>query len=62
MTASPAAAGTLHTTRLGAAGPRVLFLHGLFGQGKNWTTLGRSLAATARVTLLDLPDHGRSAW
>ncbi|GAA1847737.1 alpha/beta fold hydrolase [Microlunatus capsulatus] len=62
MTASPAAAGTLHTTRLGEAGPRVLFLHGLFGQGKNWTTLGRSLAATARVTLLDLPDHGRSAW
>jgi esterase len=52
----------LHTTALGDAGPRVLFLHGLFGQGKNWTTLGRSLSASARVTLLDLPDHGRSAW
>ena len=59
---APARAGTLHTTRLGEAGPRVLFLHGLFGQGKNWTTLGRSLADGARVTLLDLPDHGRSAW
>jgi esterase len=60
-TSAPAAAA-LHTTSLGDAGPRVLFLHGLFGQGTNWTTLGRSLSATARVTLLDLPDHGRSAW
>ena len=59
---APAPAGAVHTTRLGEDGPRVLFLHGLFGQGKNWTTLGRSLAADARVTLLDLPDHGRSAW
>jgi esterase len=57
---APAAA--LHTTRLGDAGPRVVFLHGLFGQGKNWTTLARSLATGARVTLLDLPDHGRSPW
>ncbi|GAA1436611.1 alpha/beta fold hydrolase [Microlunatus lacustris] len=57
-----APAGALHRTRLGDAGPRVLFLHGLFGQGKNWTTLGRSLSSVAQVTLLDLPDHGRSAW
>ena len=52
----------LHLTRLGDAGPRVVFLHGLFGQGKNWTTLARTLSSQARVTLLDLPDHGRSAW
>ncbi len=58
MSTSPA----LHTTHLGQTGPRVLFLHGLFGQGKNWTTLARSLAPTARVILLDLPDHGRSPW
>jgi esterase len=62
MTGSPAPADAVHRTRLGDSGPRVLFLHGLFGQGKNWTTLGRSLSAAARVTLLDLPDHGRSAW
>ncbi len=61
MTPTPTAGG-LHGTQLGETGPRVLFLHGLFGQGKNWTTLGRSLSASARVTLLDLPDHGRSAW
>ena len=52
----------LHTTELGAAGPRVVFLHGLFGQGKNWTSLAKELAGVARVTLLDLPDHGRSPW
>ena len=52
----------LFATELGQQGPRVAFLHGLFGQGKNWTTLGRSLSGEARVTLLDLPDHGRSPW
>lgn len=52
----------LHATHLGTTGPRVVFLHGLFGQGKNFTSLAKGLAADARVTLLDLPDHGRSAW
>lgn len=52
----------LHAVQLGAAGPRVVFLHGLFGQGRNWTSLAKALSASARVTLLDLPDHGRSPW
>jgi pimeloyl-ACP methyl ester carboxylesterase len=48
---------------LGDAGPRVVFVHGLFGQGKNWTTIGKALAADGhRVTLLDLPNHGHSPW
>jgi pimeloyl-ACP methyl ester carboxylesterase len=34
----------------------------LFGQGRNWTQIGKSLAGSHRVTLLDLPDHGRSDW
>jgi pimeloyl-ACP methyl ester carboxylesterase len=61
---APAAAGgpVLHTTAFGSAGPRVVLLHGLFGQGKNWTTLAKDLSADARVTLPDLPDHGRSPW
>jgi pimeloyl-ACP methyl ester carboxylesterase len=59
---SPTPAATLHTTSLGTGGPRVVLLHGLFGQGKNWTTLAKDLSAGARVTLLDLPDHGRSPW
>ncbi|MGZ4509678.1 MAG: alpha/beta fold hydrolase [Blastococcus sp.] len=47
---------------LGEAGPRVVFVHGLFGQGKNWTTIARGLAEDHRVTLLDLPNHGHSPW
>jgi pimeloyl-ACP methyl ester carboxylesterase len=47
---------------LGDAGPRVVFVHGLFGQGKNWTTIARGLAEDHRVTLLDLPNHGHSPW
>ncbi len=39
-----------------------MFLHGLFGQGRNWTAIGKSLAERHRVLLLDLPDHGRSDW
>jgi pimeloyl-ACP methyl ester carboxylesterase len=52
----------LYTTQLGSTGPRVIFLHGLFGQGKNWATIGKALSDSARVTLVDLPNHGRSAW
>ncbi len=55
-------AATLHRTQLGVHGPRVVFLHGLFGQGKNWTSAAKALSTSARVTLLDLPDHGRSSW
>jgi pimeloyl-ACP methyl ester carboxylesterase len=47
---------------VGEAGPRVVFVHGLFGQGKNWTTIARGLADRHRVTLLDLPNHGHSPW
>lgn len=52
----------LHTTSYGEHGDRVLFLHGLFGQGRNWTQFAKALAADHRVLLVDLPDHGRSAW
>jgi pimeloyl-ACP methyl ester carboxylesterase len=46
----------------GEAGPPVVFVHGLFGQGKNWTTIAKGLADRHRVTLLDLPNHGHSPW
>jgi pimeloyl-ACP methyl ester carboxylesterase len=52
----------LASRTLGDAGPRVVFVHGLFGQGKNWTTIGKGLAGSHRVTLLDLPNHGHSPW
>jgi pimeloyl-ACP methyl ester carboxylesterase len=47
---------------VGEAGPHVVFVHGLFGQGKNWTTIARGLAENHRVTLVDLPNHGHSPW
>jgi len=37
-------------------------VHGLFGQGRNWTTIAKGLAGDHRVTLLDLPNHGHSPW
>jgi len=52
----------LNTTSLGESGPLVVFCHGLFGQGKNWTTIAKSLADDHRVLLVDMPNHGRSDW
>jgi len=52
----------LASRTVGEAGPRVVFVHGLFGQGKNWTTIAKGLADSHRVTLLDLPNHGHSPW
>ena len=54
---------SLHTHRRSAThGPRVVFCHGLFGQGKNWTQVAKALSADHRVLLLDMPNHGRSPW
>ena len=53
---------TLHTTDLGDRGPRLVFCHGLFGQGRNWTQIAKAFASDHRVTLVDMPDHGRSDW
>ena len=39
-----ARAGGLHTMTVGTAGPRVAFLHGLFGQGRNWTQIAKAVA------------------
>ncbi len=52
----------LHTTTLGGGGSPVVFCHGLFGQGKNWTTIAKALADEHRVVLVDMPDHGQSPW
>lgn len=57
----------LHTTTYGEQGSPILFCHGLFGQGKNWTRIAKALAdpdagSPHRVTLVDMPHHGRSHW
>jgi pimeloyl-ACP methyl ester carboxylesterase len=51
-----------HTTALGDRGAPVVFAHGLFGQGRNWTRIGKALGDRHRVLLVDLPHHGRSPW
>ena len=53
---------SLHTTSYGDSGSRIVFLHGLFGQGRNWTQHAKALASDHRVTLVDIPNHGRSVW
>ena len=58
MTSAPA----LHTTEIGDAGERVVLLHGLFGQGRNFTQVAKALQPELRSILVDLPNHGRSAW
>lgn len=52
----------IHTTVVGDDGARVVFLHGLFGQGRNFTQIAKALAPEFRSLLVDLPNHGRSAW
>jgi pimeloyl-ACP methyl ester carboxylesterase len=45
-----------------AAEGRVVFLHGLFGRGRNFSRIAAGLQPEARSLLVDLPNHGRSAW
>ncbi|EAR10318.1 alpha/beta fold hydrolase [Reinekea blandensis] len=51
----------LHSESFGQ-GPDIIFLHGLFGAGDNWRSIGRALSEQFRIHLLDLPNHGRSPW
>ncbi len=53
---------SLHVTEVGDGGPRVVFLHGLFGQGRNFTQIARALAPDLQSVLIDLPNHGQSPW
>lgn len=53
---------SLHKVEYGDRGSRVVFCHGLFGQGRNWTQHAKELAGDHRVTLVDIPNHGRSPW
>ena len=59
---SEATTPLVHTTEVGDAGARVAFLHGLFGQGRNFATIAKALLPEFRSLLVDLPNHGRSAW
>ncbi|MFC6713771.1 alpha/beta fold hydrolase [Branchiibius cervicis] len=52
----------IHATQIGDDGARIVFLHGLFGQGKNFTRIAKSLTPQFTSLLVDLPNHGRSDW
>lgn len=44
----------------GESGPKIIILHGLFGQNDNWTSIARKLAETTHVFTFDLRNHGLS--
>lgn len=53
---------SLFTHLVGEGHPRFVFLHGLFGQGRNWSLIAKGLADDGASLLVDLPNHGRSPW
>jgi pimeloyl-ACP methyl ester carboxylesterase len=51
-----------HAAAAGEREPPLVIAHGLFGSGRNFQTLGKRLATTRRVILLDMRNHGQSPW
>ncbi|WP_347175464.1 alpha/beta fold hydrolase [Polaribacter uvawellassae] len=49
----------LHSRILGEGKP-ILILHGYFGNGDNWKSIGNKLSDTFQVHLIDQRNHGRS--
>lgn len=52
----------LATKTVGEGPDQAVFLHGLFGRGKNFTTAAKAISDTHASTLVDLPNHGESPW
>lgn len=54
----------MHSTLVGDASAerRVVFLHGLFGRGRNFSRIAAGLQPEAQSLLVDLPNHGESEW
>lgn len=52
----------LAVTTVGEGPHNVVFLHGLFGQGRNFVSTAKAIADIATSYLVDLPNHGRSPW
>jgi len=49
----------LHST-ISGNGPPLLILHGYFGMGDNWKSLGQRFAVNFEVHIIDQRNHGRS--
>ncbi len=54
--------GELSFRVLGDGPVSLVFLHGLLGQGRNFTYVANQLTDLATCYLFDLPNHGRSPW
>ncbi len=52
---------SLNSVEYGAGRP-VVILHGLFGSVRNWHSIALRLSERHRVCVLDLRNHGASAW
>lgn len=52
----------LNDLTIGSGPHQCVFLHGLFGQGKNFSSIASALSDLATSHLVDLPNHGRSPW
>lgn len=52
----------IHATRVEGGTIPLVFLHGLFGQGKNWQLIAKQLTPEATSLLVDSPNHGQSEW
>lgn len=54
----------LSLTSIGNGSQPMVLMHGLFGQGRNFTAIAKEVTRRAEVTcwLLDLPNHGDSLW
>lgn len=52
----------LHHGVVGDGDERVVFIHGLFGQGKNFTSVAAAIGDVATSWLVDQPNHGKSPW
>lgn len=53
---------TIFSRRIGDSGRLVVFLHGLFGRGKNFTQIAKAIEPEFSSLLIDLPNHGDSEW
>lgn len=50
-------------TQHGHDGTPLVILHGLFGSGRNWGSIARTLSGHGyKVFCVDLPNHGSSPW
>ncbi len=52
----------LNMMQVGHGSQPVVFLHGLFGQGRNFLSIANQLQQQATCYLVDLPNHGHSSW